>query len=276
LHPILLNTTIAGHHLYLSSYTLFNLILNPLAVMVVGYVLMRRQGFKARVTLLSLLSLCIAVIAFSRLSNYVLNRNYYLENGISIFQLSSFGFTMFGGFILAIPLIFLWARLVKFPPGRLFDLLTPGWALGIFFNKIGCLLNGCCFGRPTALPWGLVYPAGSLPYRYFRTVSQQGGDLTVITPLFKLVPVQIYESIIGLLGFLLALTLLKRKLPPGVVCLGFAFLYSAARLGMHYVRVIDPHTQYAEFLPLVYVGCILLAGGLLALILLRSENHAHR
>ena len=39
------------------------------------------------------------------------------------------------------------------------DALTPSLALGTVFGRVGCFLNGCCYGRPTALPWGVIVPA---------------------------------------------------------------------------------------------------------------------
>jgi phosphatidylglycerol:prolipoprotein diacylglycerol transferase len=270
-----LDTTVAGHHLYLSSYTLFHLIINPLVVILLGYYMMRREGLKTHTVLLFLTSLSIVVIVLSRVAHYLLNQDYYLENGISLYNLSASGFTMFGGFILAIPFLLLFAWLVRFSAGRLFDLITPGWALGIFFNKIGCLFTGCCFGQPTSLPWGLIYPADSLPYQYFRTISATpGGELMVVTPLLKLAPVQVYESLIGLLGFALSLVLLKKKLPPGLVFLGFAALFSGSRLGTHYIRA-NPNMQDTMTIPLLYLGCTLLAGGL-AVIILRRKQNAYR
>ena len=276
MHPEIINTTVAGYHLYLSSYTLFNLILNPLVVIGSGYYLLRREGWKAHIILLFLTSLSLLVIVFSRLTHYMLNQSYYLETGISVFELSSSGFATYGGFIAAIPFIFLFAWLARFPAARLFDLITPGWALGICFNKIGCLLNGCCFGRPTSLPWGLTYPADSLPYRYFRTISSTAdGNLLVVTPLLKLAPVQIYESLVGLIGFGLSWVLLKKGLPHGLVCLGFAALFSGSRLGTHFIRV-NPHDQSFDFIPWLYLFCTLLAAGLMILILWRRQQNEHR
>jgi phosphatidylglycerol:prolipoprotein diacylglycerol transferase len=49
----------------------------------------------------------------------------------------------------------------KMPVWRTFDAMAPAMMLGIAFGRIGCLLNGCCFGGVTELPWGINFPAGS-------------------------------------------------------------------------------------------------------------------
>ena len=44
------------------------------------------------------------------------------------------------------------------------DLITPGMLLGLALGRVGCLLNGCCFGGPCELPWAVTFPQGSPPY----------------------------------------------------------------------------------------------------------------
>ena len=57
-------------------------------------------------------------------------------------------------------------------------------ALGIGITRIGCFLNGCCFGTPTDQPWGVAFPKGSIPWHIF-------GDT-------HLHPSQLYSSLYGL------------------------------------------------------------------------------
>jgi phosphatidylglycerol---prolipoprotein diacylglyceryl transferase len=47
-----------------------------------------------------------------------------------------------------------------------FDIVAPGMLLGLALGRVGCFLNGCCFGGPCDLPWAVTFPAGSLPYVY--------------------------------------------------------------------------------------------------------------
>lgn len=84
------------------------------------------------------------------------------------------------------------------PYWRTADALMPGLALGQAFGRLGCLMNGCCYGLPTTLPWGISFPRGheTFPENAVRAIPVH--------------PVQVYEA---LLNFALfgALTWLHRR-----------------------------------------------------------------
>jgi phosphatidylglycerol:prolipoprotein diacylglycerol transferase len=54
----------------------------------------------------------------------------------------------------------------KLPPLATLDLLTPGMLLGLALGRIGCFLNGCCFGGVCELPWSVTFPQSSPPYHH--------------------------------------------------------------------------------------------------------------
>jgi phosphatidylglycerol:prolipoprotein diacylglycerol transferase len=83
----------------------------------------------------------------------------------SVFAVWEGGLEFYGGVILAIPAIILYLRHHKLPIRRYFDLLAIGLMLALAFGRIGCFLNGCCFGKPTQLPWAIRFPYGSFAYR---------------------------------------------------------------------------------------------------------------
>ncbi len=72
------------------------------------------------------------------------------------------GLVFLGGLLctLAVMSVMAWRRRESLL--MLFDLFAPSLALGAGIGRIGCFLNGCCFGHPTDLPWGIVFPAGCL------------------------------------------------------------------------------------------------------------------
>lgn len=53
---------------------------------------------------------------------------------------------------------------LRLPYWKVADVLAPGIALGHVFGRLGCLLNGCCHGRPADLPWAIRYPRGAIPF----------------------------------------------------------------------------------------------------------------
>ena len=71
------------------------------------------------------------------------------------------GLVFYGGLIGATLAGVLYARLKKLPLWKMADILAPSIALGYVFGRIGCLLNGCCYGRACGLPWAIRFPAGN-------------------------------------------------------------------------------------------------------------------
>jgi phosphatidylglycerol:prolipoprotein diacylglycerol transferase len=113
-----------------------------------------------------------------------------------VFMVHHGGLVYYGGLVGAAlaALWFLYRR--RLPPWRVADVLAPGISLGYAIGRLGCLLNGCCYGRACSLPWAVRYPA----------------DNPLGPPTFPVHPTQVYESLLslGLYG-LLAWVFRKRR-----------------------------------------------------------------
>jgi phosphatidylglycerol:prolipoprotein diacylglycerol transferase len=81
------------------------------------------------------------------------------------------GLELLGGVIAAISIIFFYLVYHKLPIRRYLDVLAIGLMLTLVFGRIGCTLNGCCYGKPTDLPWGIRFP-----YKSFAYFSQVNPD----------------------------------------------------------------------------------------------------
>lgn len=79
---------------------------------------------------------------------------------IEIFMIQHGGLVYYGGLLGAIAAGVLYARIRKLPLWQLADIVAPSIALGYVFGRIGCLLNGCCYGQPCSLPWAIHFPQG--------------------------------------------------------------------------------------------------------------------
>lgn len=130
----------------------------------------------------------VGVIVGGRLLYVLFHLNEYYDI-LSIFEIWHGGMMFFGSFIGAVIAGFLYVRKVKVPSLLLADLVAPAIALGEFFTRIGCFLNGCCFGIPTSLPWGVKFPRDS-----FAGCTPIGSQ--------HLHPTQLYSSLFGLLLFI--------------------------------------------------------------------------
>jgi phosphatidylglycerol:prolipoprotein diacylglycerol transferase len=74
------------------------------------------------------------------------------------------GLVVYGSLVGAMVAFAWYGRRMELPLLPLADLIAPSLALGLALGRIGCLLNGCCFGGPCDLPWAVAFPAGSPPY----------------------------------------------------------------------------------------------------------------
>jgi phosphatidylglycerol:prolipoprotein diacylglycerol transferase len=81
------------------------------------------------------------------------------------------GLELLGGVLLAILIIVVYLWLKKLPVRRYLDILAVGLMLALVFGRLGCFLNGCCFGKPTNFFVSVRFPYDSLPYQ-----SQVGPD----------------------------------------------------------------------------------------------------
>jgi phosphatidylglycerol:prolipoprotein diacylglycerol transferase len=128
-----------------------------------------------------------------------------------IFMIRRSGLVFYGGFIGAALATILFTRAKKLPLWKVADIMAPSVALGHAFGRIGCLMTGCCFGRPSKLPWAVHFPEDHWT---------QGVGVH---------PTQIYES---LLNFLLCLSLLglyRRKRFDGQIFAAYLIGYAMLR-----------------------------------------------
>ena len=151
-----------------------------LDVTVKSYGLMMVIGFMAAVTVIRRLSrsftpdpqLITNAALYSLIGGVVGARLFYVihyyqdfrGDWVSVFEIWHGGLELVGGVILAVGIIFLFLICHRLPIRRYLDVLAVGLLLALVFGRIGCFLNGCCWGRPTDLPWGIRFPYDSLCY----------------------------------------------------------------------------------------------------------------
>jgi phosphatidylglycerol:prolipoprotein diacylglycerol transferase len=114
----------------------------------------------------------VAGVAGARLSHVIENIGYYTNPNRSFFanffdaiNIRSGGLTYYGGFLLAFPALVFYARWKKVPIRLGMDIVAPCLMIGLGFGRIGCFLNGCCYGATCDLPWAVSFPYYSIPYR---------------------------------------------------------------------------------------------------------------
>ncbi len=141
------------------------------------------------------------------------------------------GLNLYGGVILAVLATLLYLRIKKQPLLPVFDLFAPAMGLGIGIGRIGCFLNGCCFGIPTNLPWGITFPPDSIPYAYFGS-----------QPIH---PSQLYTSAYGWILFVILHRIIKRKRFDGQVLAALFMMESVFRYLIEYVRYYETEMKFS-------------------------------
>jgi len=162
----------------------------------------------------------IGGIVGARLYYIALSRPaYYLENPLEIFAIWHGGISvigsLIGGFIAAV----WYCRRRRISILSFGDTLAPGIALGQALGQFACLANGDSYGRPTSLPWAIVY-----------------SDPRSLAPLgMPLHPIEIYEMLAYFLVFLV-LWITRKNGVPGRTFLTYLGAYGIARFAMEFFR----------------------------------------
>ncbi|HKR23131.1 MAG TPA: prolipoprotein diacylglyceryl transferase [Pyrinomonadaceae bacterium] len=191
----------------------------------------------------------------------------YRENPTQLLSLDFLrsGGVFYGGLLGAVIAGYLLMKRYKLPWWKTADACAPGIAIGNFFGRQGCFAAGCCWGKPTSLPWGVKF-------------TEAGHEITGVPIDAHLHPTQLYESFAMLLVFGFLLWLHKRKRFNGQVILVYALLYSVIRFSIEFVRD-DPRGDILGLTTLTGLSTsqmISLIIGIAALILLITRNRSSK
>lgn len=141
------------------------------------------------------------------------------------------GLVFLGGALLAAVVLLLFARRSSLSLGDVADALAPSVSLAHVFGRIGCLMAGCCYGKPLAA--GVHFPPGSVAYSELLTrhVIFAGAECTP-----GLHPTQIYEALGEVLIFAGLSWLWRRRKFPGAIALAYAGAYGVLRFLLEILR----------------------------------------
>jgi len=151
-------------HLTVKSYGLMMVIGFLAAVTVIRYLSRDFTRDPQLITNAALYSL-IAGVAGARLFYVFHHLGNFRYDPLGVFKIWQGGLELLGGVILAVLVIFFFLVYHKLPIRRYLDALAVGLMLALAFGRIGCFLNGCCYGKPTDLPWGVRFPYYSFAYQ---------------------------------------------------------------------------------------------------------------
>ena len=179
----------------------------------------------------------------------------FRDNLWNIIRVDQGGLVFYGGFILAIIALIVYAKIKKIDPVLMFDAITPAMAIGHACGRIGCFLHGCCFGNPASF-FGVRYPAGS------EAVLKYGeGTL--------LHPTQLYEAGANFIAFWFFLKL-ARNCKRGVAMSSYFIYYGTTRFLIELLRGDNPHI-WGLFTPAQLIGLLLIPTGVILLLYFKKN-----
>lgn len=204
-----------------------------------GILYIRKRAIKEKIDVNFILNLAFLVIFTgilgARVFYVAFHWSDFSDNPLSAFnpfgkdQFGIAGLNLYGGVVFAILATLTYVNIKKQALWQVVDIFAPAVALGIFISRIGCFLNGCCFGVPCDLPLGVSYPVGSIPFAQF-------GDA-------HLHPTQIYSSLYGLILFFLLDRFDRRKKFYGATFSLLLMSEAVFRYLIEYVRYYEPEMQ---------------------------------
>lgn len=188
-----------------------------------------------KITMLSLVILISGILG-ARIFYVSLNIKDFLLDPIEIFMVNHGGLVFYGGAIFAFAAALAYIKRAKLTILDTADLVSPFIALGHSIGRIGCLLNGCCFGKPTSSPFGIILKDGISRY-----------------------PTQIYSSLYLLMLYGFLRICLRYRQFKGQVFFSYLVFYSTGRFFIEFLRgdnaPVILNLTFSQVVSLIIFGC---------------------
>lgn len=150
-----------------------------------------------------------------------------------IFRIWEGGIVLYGSIMGGTAAFFLYRVVRPFPLRPLLDVVAPSLALGIALGRVGCFLNGCCYGDRCDLPLGVSFPRDSPPWKAQEWVGLIGQEANWSLPVH---PTQIYSAIDALVLLFLVSAYYPLRRRDGEVMALLMVTYPITRFFIEYLR----------------------------------------
>ena len=176
------------------------------------------------------------------------NFDSYKHNILDVFKIYEGGLVFYGGLMASIAAIIVYSKNNKLSILKTIDIVAYAFPLGVVFGRIGCFLNGCCWGDVCSpdLPWAVTFPksvdANSLINGSPAFLHHLGLGLVSVSDSRSLPihPTQIYSALGNLSIFFVINALFKHRRRDGEITLLFCALYSVMRFVVEIFRDDNP------------------------------------
>lgn len=193
----------------------------------------------------------------ARLFFVLLNFSYYAKNPAEIIRMDKGGLVVLGGVIASIIIVYIYCRVKRLDPFDIADIVAPSLSLGQAVGRLGCFLNGCCWGIPTGLPIGVCFPP-----RDFMPAEYWGIPLH---------PVQLYNTFGNLILFCFLSYIFKKRKVKGEVFAFYLILHPILRFGMEFLRG-DNEKAFAGLTVFQIMSIFLFIAGVIMMAVIRKNK----
>ncbi len=175
------------------------------------------------------------------------------------------GLVMYGGLIGGILAGLLYFRIKHYPFLPYADAVAPSIGIGIFLTRIGCFLNGCCYGAPYEGVFSVAFPLVGPAGRYQQSIHAA-----------SLHPSQLYSAVGGLAIAIIVLLAGRRKLFDGFLFYLTGLLYAIMRFAVDFTRYYGPDERFGALShnQVVCIALFVVFGGLILKQMLFSDELA--
>jgi phosphatidylglycerol---prolipoprotein diacylglyceryl transferase len=220
------------------------------------------------------------------------------------------GLTFYGGFLMAVLAVIVYLRVTRRPILFWLDILAPSVALGEGFGRLGCFLNGCCYGGVCSHGWGFAWPAGTIPWEHYAEQALANGDASLmnsggaagsaITAALAagwqaptIYPTQLLSFVNAVLLFLALHLMFRSKRRHGQIIVSLILFYGVSRFLLECLRADEARIYFlglptlleglgqqslAAGLPLLTISqnlaIVMVIGGVAGLVLLQRNRRA--
>ncbi|MEO1264194.1 MAG: prolipoprotein diacylglyceryl transferase, partial [Pseudomonadota bacterium] len=185
-----------------------------------------------------LMFMTVGVIIGGRLGSILLYEpGYYIQNPLEVFMIWKGGMAFHGALLGCGAAIWIFARINSVSPWSTMDLCAAAVPLGLFFGRVANFINGELYGRPSDVPWAMVFPNAAIDYPSVEPTPRH--------------PSQLYEAALEGLALFLILRVLTHQMralkEPGMVVGTFLIGYGLARSFCEVFRQPDPAHALTTF-----------------------------
>ncbi len=244
----------------------------------------RRHGRSAAFCSDLLFWIMLSGIAGARLAYVLEHWQVYAANPLQFFAIQQGGLVFYGGFTGAAIAVVLLARRHHEPLIELIDFTVTSVPLAHAFGRVGCFLNGCCYGRITEACCGVRFPALShawwaqQPLQTEPRRHELDAMIAAMPRSLPVHPVQLYEAVGNVALYLLVLWIYRHQARPGFVTAIYLMCYAIFRFAVEGLRG-DRAERLGVFFGLsiaqgISILLLLLGAGLLVVLKATDKRHA--